>query len=213
MLASQSPFLKDLFLSTPIYEEETVLIVPGAKAEDLDQLVSFLYGRTPEVKLPAEIFRRLELVGGKKAEPPPPVLFNDYNSNMMDNPDMDIDLDTAEVLIDNQELLNSSDSLAPLFCIFCNNGFSSKAGLRDHLRHHPICVLCNNQFVRNSDLLEHWQTHPQCGLCGERVVDQAALADHELGHVNIEDSLNNIPVINLSGKLLFVVFTQLTGTF
>ena len=47
-------------------------------------------------------------------------------------------------------------------------------------------------------------------ILGPLILD---LADHELGHVNIEDSLNNIPVINLSGKLLFLVVTQLTGTF
>ena len=209
VFASQSIFLKDVFLSTPIYEEKTVIIVPGAKAEELGQLVSFLYGRIPEIKLPANNFLRLDLIGVR--ETGKAVVFNDQNSNMMDNPD----IDTAEVLIDDQEVINSSDSHSPLFCIFCNNGFSSEAGLRDHLRHHPVCVLCNTQFVRNSDLLDHWQSHPQCGLCGERLSDQAALEDHELAHVNMEDTPINFPVLNILGELslLLVFIGKLTGSF
>ena len=133
---------------------------------------------------------------------------SDHNSNV--NPD----IEAAEVLIDNDDLLSGSVSTVsrvqtplqtdcPLFCILCNNGFSSQAGLREHLKGHPICVLCGNQFLRNSDLLEHWPNHPQCGICGHRVLNQAALEEHEVGHDNFEDSLTALLTNNTNlGKAL-----------
>ena len=186
VFASQSRLLKEIFLSTPVYEEETVIIVPEAKDEELGQMVSFIYGVTRELKLPLDIFKRLELFAGRESLEPPSL--NDHNSNLMENPE----IDTAEVLIDNNELLTLSESHSPFFCMLCNNGFSSKAGLMDHLKNHPICLLCNNQFLRNSDLLEHWQAHPQCGICGDRLLNQAALEEHEVGHADLEESLTTL---------------------
>jgi len=181
VFASLSKFLKEIFLSTPVFEEETVILVPEAKDEELKQMISFIYGVTREVRHPSDLFRRLGLLGGRPEDRD----LKDHNRNVLEDPE----IEAAEVLIDNDELFCQTDSQSPLFCILCNNGFSSEAGLREHLKHHPICVLCNNQFIRNSDLLEHWQSHPQCGICGDRVVDQAALEEHEVGHDNFEDSL------------------------
>ena len=186
VLACQSKFLKEMFLTSPTYEEDTVIIIPEAKDEDLRQMINFIYGKTPEVELPSELFRRLAVTGDSASAGMQRAGrddLSDYNRNVLENPE----IETAEVLIDNHELFCQSDS--PLFCILCNNGFSSEAGLREHLKHHPICVLCNNQFLRNSDLLEHWQSHPQCGICGDRVLNQAALEEHEIGHDNFEDSM------------------------
>ena len=198
LFASLSKFLKEIFLSTPVLEENTVLILPEVDYQELSQLVSFLYGRKKEMKSSSDIFRRLGLTGipePKQQLQCPDV--SDHNSNV--NPD----IEAAEVLIDNDNVLSSSLHLqtlprvetphpadCPLFCILCNNGFSSQAGLREHLQSHPICVLCGHQFLRNSDLLEHWKQHPQCGVCGDRLLSQAELEQHELGHDNFEDSLS-----------------------
>ena len=189
-------------------------------------MISFLYGNTREMKPSSSIFHRLGLTGsseseGQRSHPKPSSIqqkqrrpqsqdVSDHNCNV--NPD----IEAAEVLIDNDDVLSSGSSLetvhrvqtplqadCPLFCILCNNGFSSQAGLREHLRSHPICVLCGNQFLRNSDLLEHWQKHPQCGICGDRVLNQAALEEHEVGHDNFEDSLTALITNNTNlGKTL-----------
>ena len=167
----------------------------------------------------SDLFRRLGLTGSpepggqgsfpKQQQSPD---LSDHNSNV--NPD----IEAAEVLIDNDDLLSQSSSLnslprvqtahqadCPLFCILCNNGFSSQAGLREHLKSHPICVLCGHQFLRNSDLLEHWPKHPQCGICGDRVLNQAALEEHEAGHDNFEDSITALMTNNTNlGRALSV---------
>ena len=203
LFASLSKLLKEIFLSTPMLEENTVLILPEVDHQELSQLVSFLYGRRKEMKGSSDLFRRLGLTespepGGQGSFPKPDL--SDHNSNV--NPD----IEAAEVLIDNDDLLSSSlntlprvetphQADRPLFCILCNNGFSSQAGLREHLKSHPICVLCGHQFLRNSDLLEHWQQHPQCGVCGDKLLSQADLEQHELGHDNFEDSISLPAVI------------------
>ena len=174
------------------------------------------------MKPSSDIFHRLGLTGSsepgeqgrfaKQQRQAPGQDLSDHNSNV--NPD----IEAAEVLIDNDDLLSSSlNSLprvqtplqlqadCPLFCILCNNGFSSQAGLREHLQSHPICVLCGQQFLRNSDLLEHWQQHPQCGVCGDRLLSQAALEEHEAGHDNFEDSITALMTNNTNlGKALSV---------
>lgn len=204
LFASLSQFLKEIFLTIPQLEEDTVLILPETDNQELSQMITFLYGNKREIKQPPSIFRRLGITGSpcpprppsipQKQKLPQPQDVSDHNSNV--NPD----IEAAEVLIDNDDLLSSSlstvnrvqaplQSDSPLFCILCNNGFSSQAGLREHLKCHPICLLCGNQFLRNSDLLEHWPKHPQCGICGHRVLNQAALEEHEVGHDNFEDSL------------------------
>ena len=196
LFASLSKFLKEIFLATPILEENTVLILPEVDSQELSQLISFLYGKTKEMEKSSDIFQRLGFTGTSKPEGKQQLSedLSDHNSNI--NPD----IDAAEVLIDNDDLLSNSlqtvpriqtphQADVPLFCILCNNGFSSQAGLREHLKSHPICVLCGHQFLRNSDLLEHWQHHPQCGVCGDRLLSRAELEEHEVGHDNFEDSL------------------------
>ena len=222
LFASVSKFLKELFLTTPILEENTVIILPEVGSQELSQLINFLYGATKEMKQSSDIFRRLGLTGSSESRGEGRLVehqklpvgqdLSDHNSNV--NPD----IEAAEVLIDNDDLLSSSlNSLprvetplqlqadCPLFCILCNNGFSSQAGLREHLKSHPICVLCGQQFLRNSDLLEHWQQHPQCGVCGDRLLSQAALEEHEAGHDNFEDSITALMTNNTNlGKALSV---------
>ena len=218
LFASLSKLLKEIFLSTPVLEENTVLILPEVEHQELSQLVSFLYGRREEMKGSSDLFRRLGLTGSPQpgGQGSLPKLqqqsqcpdLSDHNSNV--NPD----IEAAEVLIDNDDLLSQSSSLnslprlqtahqadCPLFCILCNNGFSSEAGLREHLQSHPICVLCGQQFLRNSDLLEHWQQHPQCGVCGDKLLSQADLEQHERGHDNFEDSLSLPAVITNNTNL------------
>ena len=205
LFASLSQFLKEIFLATPQLEEDIVLILPETDNQELSQMITFLYGNKREMKQPPSIFRRLGITGSpcppRPQKLPQPQDMSDHNSNV--NPD----IEAAEVLIDNDDLLSSSLSTvnrvqtplqadSPLFCILCNNGFSSQAGLREHLKGHPICVLCGNQFLRNSDLLEHWPNHPQCGICGHRVLNQAALEEHEVGHDNFEDSLTALLINN-----------------
>ena len=220
LFASVSKFLKELFLTTPILEENTVIILPEVGSQELSQLINFLYGATKEMKQSSDIFRRLGLTGSSESRGEGRLVehqklpvgqdLSDHNSNV--NPD----IEAAEVLIDNDDLLSSSlnslprvqtplqlEADCPLFCILCNNGFSSQAGLREHLQSHPICVLCGQQFLRNSDLLEHWQQHPQCGVCGDRLLSQAALEEHEAGHDNFEDSITALNNTNL-GKALSV---------
>ena len=140
MLSSQSSLLKDIFLSTPIYEEKTVVILPEAKTEELHQLVSFLYGRTQEIKLPPHIFLRLGLVGGKKANQSS--VLNDLNSNMMDN------LGSNTDQVSNEESFHFSDSHK----LFVKN--------YDHLEHlhllsHPLSDLCDERVLDKAGLEEH----------------------------------------------------------
>ena len=141
MLASQSTFLKDIFLSTPSYEEKTVLILPGAKPEELHQLVSFLYGRTREIRGPPHIFLRLGLVGAEVVANQSPVL-NDINSNMMDN----LGSSTDQVLI--EEPFRFSDSHK----LFVKN--------YDHLEHlhllsHPLSGLSGETDLDKAAVEEH----------------------------------------------------------
>ena len=112
LFASLSQFLKEIFLATPQLEEDTVLILPETDNQELSQMITFLYGNKREMKQPPSIFRRLGITGSpcpprppsipQKQKLPQPQDMSDHNSNV--NPD----IEAAEVLIDNDDLLSSS---------------------------------------------------------------------------------------------------------
>ena len=62
LLACHSPFLREVFLSDPIHQEqEIVLHLPDFIPEDVEALVGFLYGKVPEITSAKEIFKSLAM--------------------------------------------------------------------------------------------------------------------------------------------------------
>ena len=62
LLACHSPFLREVFLSDPIdQEQEIVLHLPDFNPEDVEALVRFLYGKFSEITSAEEIFKSLSM--------------------------------------------------------------------------------------------------------------------------------------------------------
>ena len=204
LLACHSPFLREVFLSDPInQEQEIVLHLPDFNPEDVEALVGFLYGKVPEISSAEEVFKSLAMdrpiveleveVTSNTLDPNmdanPGELFGNYNGNYM----MASDIETAEVFIDNNNYMGDEEAKSgPQVLCPIRDVVTAADSLEAHMKtEHPICGVCNVQFLRPQDLANHWLLHPQCGVCGESVLDWAELEKHQRGHTGvIRDALN-----------------------
>jgi len=217
LLACHSPFLREIFLTDPInQEQEIVLHLPDFSPEDVEALIGFLYGKVPEISSGEEIFKSLSMdrpiveleveVSSNpldaNVEANPGELFGHFNGSYMEA----TDIETAEILIDtsNNNFMvdegEESKSGQRLLCPICDSVVFAGGSLDAHLKtEHPVCGVCQVQFLRPQDLAAHWPVHPQCGVCGESVLDWAALDEHEeREHGVIRDALNITATIDLS---------------
>lgn len=92
--------------------------------------------------------------------------------------------------------------ILPHMCQYCGRGFSTTAGLNEHLTIHTDerafkCPTCSREFRRKSDLRHHKKTHMavrikkyECSHCGKRFAERRQLIIHERIHVR-NNSFNN----------------------
>ena len=144
--------------------------MPDFDLEEVEALLGFLYGKFPEISSSEEVFKSLAMdcpileleveVTSNSLPVNPGELFSNYVEAS--------DIETAEVLIDNNNYLGDGEG---------------EGGLTQ-------CRVCSLQFLRHQDLADHWPLHPQCGVCGESVLDWAELEKHERSHRVMRDALN-----------------------
>ena len=183
ILACHSRMLREIFLSVDLLGQDCVLHLPDFSTQDVRILLDFLYGKLSLSASSRDLFKALDMegsplvntanVGNRDESSPHPLvstgLFGDYADG--DSIVVPSDIETAEVLIDNNNFLTADECYQNLFCMLCNNGFTNEASLRDHLKQHPQCAACGIQFLRPGDLEEHWAS------CSGQRVEQSLLND------------------------------------
>jgi len=156
LLACHSPFLREVFLSDPInQEQEIVLHLPDFNPEDVEALVGFLYGKVPEISSAEDIFKSLamdrpivELEVEVTSNPldatleaNPGELFGNYSGNYMGARD----IETAEVFIDNNNYMVEE---------VCGESLLDWAELEEYQRGHTGVISDTLNITANVDLGE-----------------------------------------------------------
>ena len=147
ILASHSPYLKDLLLSTNTPEHDAVLILPDFQFEDVSPMLQFLYGSTEYLDSQLEnIFTTLGLINKQHGTiqpsaltPAPPALEDGLYDGLV----------ATEVLVDNNNIMQSIKS-----CVFCNIVFV-ESEMSDHRTEQLVCEDCRRRWSSDDDLVQH----------------------------------------------------------
>ena len=171
ILASHSPYLKDLLLSTNTPDHDAVLILPDFQFEDVSPMLQFLYGSTEYLDSHLEsIFTTLGLITKQHGTIRPSTLTTApaLEDGLYDG------LVATEVLVDNNNLMHSMKS-----CVFCNIVFA-ESEMFGHRTEQLVCEECRRRWSSDDDLVQHHNTdHHQPPVTDDQEMNWSRLESPE----------------------------------